>query len=149
VRDKGQALTALLIEIQTFAKGDAGNGALAGERDQLAAALEDVQSMVGGMVGFLTSAADDKREIYKVGLNSTRLLMSLGDLIIGWLLLRGAEVALAALGNSPVAKDVPFYQGKIAAAKWFAANVLPELRARRATLEATTLDLMDVPEDAF
>jgi len=149
VRDKGQALTALFIDIQTFAKGEAGNGALARERDQLAAALENVQSMVGGMVGFLTSAADNKREVYKVGLNSTRLLMSLGDLIIAWLLLRGAEVALTALTGSPVPRDVAFYQGKIAAAKWFAANVLPELHARRAMLEATTLDLMDVPEEAF
>ncbi|MBL7495344.1 acyl-CoA dehydrogenase [Frankia sp. CNm7] len=149
VRDKGQALTALLIDIQTFAKGDAGNGALARERDQLATALEDVQSMVGGMVGFLTGAADERRDVYKVGLNSTRLLMSLGDLVIGWLLLRGAEVALAALAGQPAARDVSFYQGKIAAAKWFAANVLPELRARRVMLEATTLDLMDVPEDAF
>ncbi|WP_007516181.1 acyl-CoA dehydrogenase [Pseudofrankia saprophytica] len=149
VRDKGQALTALLIDIQTFAKGDAGNGALARERDQLAAALEDVQSMVGGMVGFLTTAADDKREVYKVGLNSTRLLMSLGDLIIGWLLLRGAEVALTALADSPGPRDVRFYQGKVAAAKWFAANVLPELHARRVMLESTTLDLMDLPEESF
>ncbi len=36
VRDKGQALAKLLTEIQEFAKGDAGNGALRAERDLLA-----------------------------------------------------------------------------------------------------------------
>ncbi|MHB8342641.1 MAG: acyl-CoA dehydrogenase, partial [Mycobacteriales bacterium] len=97
VRDKGQALTALLAEIQEFAKGDAGNGSLVRERDLLATALEDVQAIVGAMVGQLTSAQDDARNVYKVGLNTNRLLMSLGDLVVGWLLQRQAEVALRAL----------------------------------------------------
>ncbi|MGH3587394.1 MAG: acyl-CoA dehydrogenase family protein, partial [Pseudonocardia sp.] len=43
VRDKGQALTKLMTDIQEFAKGDEGNGALRVERDLLAKALEDVQ----------------------------------------------------------------------------------------------------------
>jgi alkylation response protein AidB-like acyl-CoA dehydrogenase len=171
VRDKGQALTALLIDIQSFAKGEAGNSALARERELLGRALEDVQSMVGAMVGFLTAGVDAAtsgqervgtsgqeragREVYKIGLNSTRLLMSIGDLVIGWLLLRGAEVAVTALGDGssatsgPSPRDAAFYQGKIAAAKWFAAEILPELHARRAMLEATGLDLMDLAEEAF
>jgi len=102
------------------------------------------------MVGFLTSTGENRDNVYKVGLNTTRLLMSCGDLIIGWLLLRQAEVAEAALGGAGLpARDRAFYQGKVAAAKWFAANVLPELAARRAVLEATGLELMAVPEDAF
>ncbi|MBX6388880.1 MAG: acyl-CoA dehydrogenase [Frankia sp.] len=149
VRDRGQALNQLFSDIQTFAKGEAGNGLLAREREVLGAALEDVQAMVGAMVGFLGASADNQRELYKVGLNATRLLMSLGDLVIGWLLLRGAEVADAALRGGASGKDVPFYQGKIAAARWFAANVLPELHARRAMAEATSLDLMDLAEEAF
>jgi alkylation response protein AidB-like acyl-CoA dehydrogenase len=147
VRDQGQALTALLSEIQTFAKGDAGNGSLAAERAALGTALEDVQATVGAMVGFLTSAADERRNVYKVGLNTTRLVMSLGDLVIGWLLLRQAEVALAALAAG--ARDTSFYDGKVAAARYFARSVLPELTARRAIAEATDLTLMDVAEEAF
>jgi alkylation response protein AidB-like acyl-CoA dehydrogenase len=149
VRDQGRALAAVLGDVQTFAKGDAGNGALVREREALATALEDVQAMVGVMVGFLTAAADDREQIYKVGLNATRLLMSVGDLIIGWLLQRQAEVALAALAAAPSARDRAFYEGKVAAARWFAANILPELRARRSSLEATDLDLMHLSESAF
>jgi hypothetical protein len=148
VRDQGAALTALLGEIQEVAKGDAGNGALAAERAALATALEDVQAMVGAMVGFLTSAADEaqRRNAYKVGLNTTRFLMSLGDLVIGWLLVRQAEVALARLAERP---GDAFYEGKVAAARFFATSVLPELTARRRVVETTDLGLMDLPVEAF
>src|SRR5450756_1903189 len=91
VRDKGQALTKLMGDIQHFAKGDAGNGQLLRERELLGTALEDVQGILGTMVEHLTGAAGDKRNLYKVGLNTTRLLMALGNLVTGWLLLRQAE----------------------------------------------------------
>ncbi|WP_242424750.1 acyl-CoA dehydrogenase C-terminal domain-containing protein, partial [Frankia sp. EI5c] len=39
--------------------------------------------------------------------------------------------------------------GKVAAARWFAANVLPELHVRRTMLESTGLELMNLPEEAF
>jgi hypothetical protein len=44
---------------------------------------------------------------------------------------------------------VPFYTGKIAAAKFFARQTLPLLAAQRAIVEATDNSLMDVPEEAF
>ncbi len=149
VRDKGQALTRLLTEIQDFAKGEAGNGALAREREFLGKGLEDVQGMVGAMVGQLTSAADEVTNVYKVGQNTSRLLYALGDLVCAWLLLRQAEVALTALAGSPSAKDEAFYTGKVAAARFFAAQVLPQLAAQRAIAESTDNSLMDVPEAAF
>jgi hypothetical protein len=149
VRDKGQALTRLLTDIQEFAKGEAGNGALVRERELLAKGLEDVQGMVGAMVGQLTSAAEEVTNVYKVGQNTSRLLFALGDLVCGWLLLRQAEVALAALAGSPSAKDEAFYTGKVAAARFFAAQVLPQLAAQRAIAESTDNSLMDVPEAAF
>ena len=150
VRDKGQALTALLTEIGTFAAGQDGNGRLKEERALLATAATDVQAMVGAMVGQLTSAQEDVRQVYKVGQNTTRLLMSLGDLVVGWLLVRQAAVAVAALdAGSASAKDRAFYEGKVAAAHFFAATVLPELTARRAVVEATDNALMDVPEESF
>ena len=76
VRDKGQALTKLMTEIQELAKGDEGNGELRVERDLLAKGLEDVQGMVATMVGSLTASAEDVTNIYKVGQNTTRLLLA-------------------------------------------------------------------------
>ena len=148
IRDKGQALTKLLTEVSDMVTK--GPEALAAERELLGRALADVQAMLGAMVGFLTSAAEERANVYKVGLNTTRLLMSCGDLVIGWLLLRQADVAQTALDAGGVSeRDRAFYRGKLAAAKWFAANVLPELDARRTVLEATGLELMALPEEAF
>jgi len=148
VRDQGQALGKLAAEIQEFAKGDGGNGALTQERELLAHALEDVQAIVGFCVTELMAAQDNPQNVYKVGLNTTRALMALGDLVVGWLLLRQAAVAVQAL-PSATGKDKPFYEGKVAAGKWFAGAVLPELSAKRAIAEAVDLSLMELDEAAF
>ncbi len=152
VRDQGTAFTHLLGEIQEFSKADAG-GSLVKERELLAQALEDVQAINGVMVNDLMSAAQEgsrnaNPNIYKVGLNSTRLLMAVGDLIISWLLLRQAAVALDALPTASE-RDKAFYAGKVAAGRWFAANVLPELTSKRSIAEATDLSLMELDEAAF
>ncbi|MGI9063169.1 MAG: acyl-CoA dehydrogenase [Pseudonocardiaceae bacterium] len=149
VRDKGQAMGYLNNEIQTFLDAEGGNGRLKEERALLATALGDLQGMLAAMIGFLTSAQEDPRNTYKVAQQTVRFLMSAGDVVIGWLLLRQAETALHALGAEVSAKDRAFYDGKVAAASFFARNILPELTARRAIVEATDNALMDVPEDAF
>ena len=111
-------------------------------------------AIVATMVGDLTAAAPghpdgDPRKVYQVGLNTTRLLMALGDLICAWLLLRGAEVALDRLNEDLPAGEQAFYEGKVASARWFARTVLPKLAAERAIAEATDLAVMDLPEESF
>jgi hypothetical protein len=149
VRDQGQALNALLDQVREFAQSEAGNGQLKNERGLLVHALDDVQAMVGTMVGFLTSSEEDVRNLYKVGLNTSRLLLSLGDLVVGWLLLRQAEVALAKLTAGAGAKDIAFYEGKVTAAKFFAQTRLPLLSGERAVVDGTNLEIMDLSELAF
>ncbi len=149
VKDQGKALGHLAGEIQAFIDSEAGNGRLKNERQLLATALDDANAMVGHLINDLMSAQDEIRNIYKVGLNTTRLLMALGDVVCGWLLLRGAEVALAKLGGDVSAKDKAFYEGKVAAAQFFAAYNLPKISAERAIAEAVDLSLMDLDEAAF
>ena len=149
VRDDGQAIGHLNKEIQAFLDAGSGNGRLKEERALLATALADLQAMLGTMIGFVLSAQHDSRNTYKVAQQTVRLLMSTGDVLIGWLLLRQAEVALTALAGEVSTKDELFYQGKVAAASFFARNILPELTCRRAIVESTDNALMDVPEEAF
>ena len=149
VRDQGQALTVLMNEISDFIDSEAGNGQLKNERGLLATAQADVQAMVEAMVADLTGAVEDVRSLYKVGLNTSRLLMSLGDLVVGWLLLRQADVALAKLTEGASARDTAFYEGKVIAAKFFAQTRLPLLAAERVVVEGTNLELMDLDESAF
>ncbi|MBV9143563.1 MAG: acyl-CoA dehydrogenase [Pseudonocardiales bacterium] len=149
VRDGGQAIGHLNNEIQAFLDVGSGHGLLKEERALLATALGDLQAMLDAMLDFVMSARRDPRNTYKVGQQTVRLLMSTGDVLIGWLLLRQAEVALTAVDGEVSPKDQLFYQGKVAAAQFFARNILPELTARRAIVESTDNTLMDLPEDAF
>ncbi|WP_435200620.1 acyl-CoA dehydrogenase [Janibacter sp. GS2] len=155
VRDNGQALGHLAMQIQQFAQDvDAQGGALRAERELLAKGLEDVQGILGAMFRALMAAdptqeGSDITQIYTVGQNTSRLLLGAGDLVIGWLLLRQAAIATEALEAGASAKDTDFYTGKIAAASFFAKNVLPRLGAERAIAEAMDTTLMDVPESAF
>jgi hypothetical protein len=55
--------------------------------------------------------------------------------------------------GNPVATCPPspaaFYEGKVAAAQFFARTVLPKLAGERAIAGATDLSLMDLDEAAF
>ncbi|OLR90955.1 acyl-CoA dehydrogenase [Actinokineospora bangkokensis] len=149
IRDKGQALAHVAGEISAFIEAEGGNGRLKDERALLKQALEDVQGILGALIQYLTASQQDPQSINKVGQHTVRLLMGTGDLLVGWLLQRQAEVAIAALDAGATGKDKSFYEGKVAVASFFAKNVLPELSAGRKIVEAADNDLMQVDEAAF
>jgi hypothetical protein len=149
VKDQFRSLMTVAGQITETVKGDEGSGQFTVERELLGKALEDVQGIVAVLGQWAMASQSESEQIYKVGLNTTRLLMASGDLVIGWLLLRQAEVASAALAGDVAEKDRMFYLGKIETARWFARNRLPLLAAERAVAEATDLDLMEMPEEAF
>ncbi|NLJ54379.1 MAG: acyl-CoA dehydrogenase [Intrasporangiaceae bacterium] len=155
IKDQAESLGLIAGQIQEVAK-NAGThgGALDREKELLGEGLDSVQGILGTMVDSLMKSdpraeGGDVRNLYKVGQNTTRFLLGAGDLVVGWLLLRQAEVALDALAGTVSEKDKDFYTGKVAAARFYARQVLPRLAAERAMAEATDNDLMDVPESAF
>ncbi|WP_054815462.1 acyl-CoA dehydrogenase [Nocardia arizonensis] len=148
-RDRGVALGHVAGQVQKFIDSEAGNGRLKGERKLLATALEDVQAMAATLTGHLMASQEDSAELYKVGLGSVRFLLAVGDLLIGWQLLRQAEVAIAALDGGATGADEAFYTGKVGVAQFFARNVLPELTATRAILSNLDNDIMELDEAAF
>ena len=147
VRDRGQALMKLSAEIAQFAQ--ATDADFDTERKMLNSALEQVGGVVGHMVQTLESSREDVTNLYKVGQNTVRLLMVMGDLICAWLLLRHAAVARDKLAGDVSAKDRDFYTGKIAAARFFARNVLPTIKAQLNIAQRIDNSLMEVPESAF
>ena len=149
IRDQFQAITKLASDITETVKNGGGADTLGVERELLGRALEDVQAIVGAMGSWALKSQEDVSELYKVGQNTTRLLMASGDLIIGWLLLRQAEVAQAALAAGASDNEADFYVGKVATARWFARNRLPLLAAERAVAEMTDNELMELPESSF
>jgi hypothetical protein len=150
VRNKGAALGAVSNEITEFLESIKDEGRLKEERAAVQKAADDFGAMVGAMIQQLMSAQEDPTNVYKVGQNATRLLLSAGDLLVGYLLLRQAAVALGKLdANGVSAADRAFYEGKAAVARFFAQTVLPELSARRVVVEGMDNALMEVPEAAF
>src|SRR3712207_1399558 len=131
VKDGGVALTWLAEQVQATITAEAGNGRLKEERALLATALGDVQAMLAAMFGQLAGARDDVRTLYEVGQNTSRLLLAAGDLITGWLLVRQAEVALSALAGEVPEPDRLFYEGKLAATRFFCTQVLPKLTSEQ------------------
>ena len=65
----------------------------------------DSQGMAATLTGYLMSAQEDSANIYKVGLGSVRFLMSVGDLVLGWLLQKQAVVAIDALDQGVTGAD--------------------------------------------
>ena len=144
IKDGGRALTLLAKEIGKFA---ASGGELAAEKAALAKALQEVNEMTGVLVGFAMESQEKPEEIYKTGLNTTRFLMAVGEIIIAWLLLRQAEIATTK--SADPGRDADFYAGKIASAKFFIRTVLPHISAEKVILESEDGGLMSIPESAF
>ena len=150
VKNKGAALGSLSAEITHFLESIADEGRLKDDAAALQKALEDFGGIVGAMFQQLMSGQEDVSNVYKVGQNATRLLMSAGDLMVGYLLLKQASVALTKLDANGISEaDRAFYAGKPAVAHFFATTVLPELSARRQVAESIDNALMDVDTASF
>ena len=152
VKDGGQALGVVAAEIGEFLAASLSEKADGRRKEELLllrSALQDVQAMVATLVGLAAASVQDPKQLYKVGEHAVSLLMSVGDLLIGYLLLRQADVAQAALDAGASGRDRDFYTGKLAVAHWFSRSVLPELGSRRTVIENADASLMEIPESAF
>ncbi|NQV06336.1 acyl-CoA dehydrogenase [bacterium] len=147
-RDRGETLMRLAAEITETVKGGDTDDSLAVERERLGAAMDDIQGQLGVMVGNLMGAQAEPESIYKVGLHTNSMLDSLSEVVIGWLLIKHAEIALAALDGATGA-DVGFYEGKVASARWFARTVLPKTARRRRLAEEEQGEVMALAHEVF
>ncbi|MFM8329098.1 MAG: acyl-CoA dehydrogenase C-terminal domain-containing protein, partial [Actinomycetales bacterium] len=118
------------------------------EKKALGKAQEDLQAIITQLITHAMASQEKPDEIYKCGLNTTRLLMSVGDVIISWLLLRQSDIAAAKIGSA-TGKEKDFYEGKIAASRYFVHNFLPLITATRAIVEREDGEIMGVSENAF
>jgi alkylation response protein AidB-like acyl-CoA dehydrogenase len=146
VRDQGATLGKLAGEIVEVIKG--GHEELEAERALLGTALEDVQAHVSVLVGHAMASQQEPTEIYKTGLHTNALLESISEVVIAWLLIQQAGIALNAIGDASES-DKAFYEGKIASAKFFVHDAMPKARLRREAAEAEDGSLMTMPDAAF
>jgi hypothetical protein len=150
IRDGAETLGYLLVQIERFCDRGSSHDQLAAGCERLAQALGDLRGMLNALVGYAKASSDQPTEVYRVGLRSVPFLLSVADLLIGWLLLWHAEVALDAVNaGASTQRDGGFYRGKVSAAAFFAETVLPRLAADRVVIESQGLAAMELDEDAF
>ena len=149
-KDMGQTLLWFVGQVQEMV--ESGPEFLGDERKALGQAIEDVQGHLGVHTQHAVTAmqdAEQRDELYKVGLHSVALLNSISELVIGWMLLRQASVARAALDGGNANGDTAFYEGKLAVASYWAKAVLPKARQRREMAAAEDGALMELDISVF
>lgn len=141
-KDRGATLQSLQAQIKLTVDSLVDTPELAEERAALEAALGEL----GGIMQLMLGKA--MQSVYHVGFEANRVLFALAELVIGWRLVVGAQVAQSKLAKA-AGDDVAFYRGKLAAARFYVRNVLPNLALTRQLISKGDLELMNLPDEAF
>jgi hypothetical protein len=152
--------------------------AIAKEMEAVVADLREVPEL-SAYVNYLAEAKNALTDLtihfFKLGKSASFLVPILyaspylnlfGDVAVGYLLLEAAGIAqkkLNAIYAESGAKgskakqramvhanaEVAFYQGKIASAKFFAANILPSIRGRAEGIKAGDRTPIEIADESF
>lgn len=144
----GANLQAFLGDVATFIAANEKHPALGVYVKELSAAHE---ALAGSAMRLLSWFQMGKMPL--VPLAANRLLEMMSEVAIGWLLLDGARLALDAKAALPAGaegdKDRAFYEGKRAAAAYFALNVLPRVKLDAEILGREDASALDIPTESF
>lgn len=141
-KDGGTTLRSLLGQVQKTIETQEGGPALEADRQALAKGLGELNGIFGALMGKIGES------LYHVGLHGNKVLFAVAELVIGWLLVRQAAVAVSALPTASE-EDRGFYSGKLAVARYWSRQVLPGLTLTRKLVEQSTLELMEMHDEAF
>ncbi|MEN6472594.1 MAG: acyl-CoA dehydrogenase [Syntrophaceae bacterium] len=145
------------------------NAICAAYKEALPDLSADVQAAVGALAEmgmFFAGCAKAGKFLVPIN-NAYPFLMLMSKVIMGWFLLWEAGIAktkLDALAKAKSAdpadaaawasfikndKDAAFYTGKLASARYFIKNVLPEVDAAVKAIKNEDMSLLEIPEEAF
>jgi alkylation response protein AidB-like acyl-CoA dehydrogenase len=138
----GANLQAYLADVATFVKEHGADPTLGGAVKHLALAQEALGGTAMRLLTWFQTG-----QLGMVPLHANRFLEMMAETTVAWMLLDGAAVALEKKkGVAAGHPDAAFYDGKVAAALYYARNVLPgvELKARlMADEDKTPLEITD------
>lgn len=120
--------------------------AAVGELKEYADALAQVMTALSATTRGLAEAAD--AEMRRATANATIYLNSFGHVVVAWLWLQQAMVAQAALASAQ-GNDKMFYQGKLAACRYFFRYELPQVHTNLALLDQLDDTCLTMPVEAF
>ncbi|MGZ3448660.1 MAG: acyl-CoA dehydrogenase [Polyangiales bacterium] len=144
----GANLQAFLGDVGKFIAENSDHPVLGPSVKELQAAHEAVGGSAMRLLGWFQAG-----KMAMVPLVATRFLEMMSELAVGWLLLEGARIAHASSAKLPEgdagAKDRAFYAGKVAAAKYYALNVVPGVKLKAEIMSREDTSPLDITDEAF
>ncbi len=142
--NKGKAFTDLLGEVGGTIETAKGIGGLDDQAAGLQAALSKLMETAKSLGGLMGAG-----KIETAFAHAHPFLDVTGDVLMAWMLLWRATIAADKLAGKPKKKDMAFYKGILASARFFTASVLPVTLGKIHTIMAAANAAMDIEEDAF
>ena len=140
----GANYNSVMADISEFLSGAAEDETIRAEVKMMQEAVDAVKAQSNMLMAFFTE------NIYLIGLHANNFLFSLGELVCGKLLLEQALVAKQGMEKtSEGQRDRYFYEGKIAAAKFYVNNTVPNIFTRSRLMEMKDTSAVDVSEEAL
>jgi hypothetical protein len=142
--NKGQPFRDLLAEIRKTietAKTISGLEDMAGKVETTVAELEKTAAFIGGM-----AASDKAMNAYA---HAYTFMDVTGDMVMAWMLLWRAALAAKKLQAGAKGKDVVFYEGQLASARFYVNTVLPITHGKMNVISAADNTVNEIAEDAF
>jgi alkylation response protein AidB-like acyl-CoA dehydrogenase len=133
----GGNLQAFAADVGKFIAANSSHPTLGADVKRLAGAVEAITKSAMKLLMWFQMG---QTEI--VPLIANRFLEMMAELSVGWLLLEGAVIAAGKPADS-------FYQGKIAAAQFFARNILPGVEDKARIIENEDRSALEIPDAAF
>ncbi|HEX9104128.1 MAG TPA: acyl-CoA dehydrogenase [Polyangia bacterium] len=141
----GANLQAFGADVGKFVAKHAEHAKLGGEVKRLGAAQAALTKSAMKLLMWFQSG-----QLEMVPLVANRFLEMMAELAVSWLLLEGAviadEKAKSVAAGHP---DASFYAGKIAAAQYYARNVLPGVEEKARQLDTEDRSALDIPDAGF
>jgi hypothetical protein len=142
--NKGQPFRDMLAEMRKIietAKTLNGLEALAAKVGVLVAELEKTAAFIGGM-----ATSDKALNAYA---HAYSFMDVTGDAVMAWMLLWRATIAAKKLQAGAKGKDVVFYEGLLASARFYVNTVLPVTLGKMNVIAAADNTVNEIAEDAF
>jgi hypothetical protein len=112
--------------------------------DNLARALARLEQAAGKLPKM--SASGEIKTAYAYAFP---FLEATGDVIIAWMLLWRAWVAISKLNAKARKKDVAYYQGIVKTAEFFISNILPPALGKMDTICSPSSSSLEIPDECF
>jgi alkylation response protein AidB-like acyl-CoA dehydrogenase len=142
---QGKPFLKWLNEISRFIEENQDNQEFGKEFGMLSKALSAYQNILANLQSYLQDGKIPMMPLY-----STRILHATAMIYCGYLLLSQGLVAAAQLEQlGPDHYDAAFYQGKIASAKFYIINIVPEILATQFVVEQGDCSALELSADSF